>query len=136
MGNKIKYWKWNKIRPKARKYKIRQSLLFFLLHVFIYWIIKISFFSSLSAVNFHNSNKYENIMLCTLHTSEMKHTVAVLSHTVAVICRSTSRSHYCCRYKCWLTLLFASMSAPLSSSAVAVSVWPLRDAKWRAVLPS
>ena len=124
------------IWPKACKWKNRLSLLLFSSHVFIYWILKKNFFLWLRSVIFHNCNKYENIILCTLHSIEMKHTVTVLSHTVAVIYRSTGRSHYFCRYKCWLTLSFASMSAPLSSSAVAVSVRPLRDAKWRAVLPS
>ena len=123
IGSGIKYWKWYKIRLKARKYKNRLPLLFILFHVSIHGkIIKIIFFWRFSEENFNNSSKYENIMLCTLHTSEMKHTVKVLSHTVVMICRSTGRSHYCCRYKCWLTLSFACMSAPLSSSAVAVSV--------------
>ena len=122
LGCEIKYWKWNKIRLKARKCKNRISLLFFLSHALIYWIIKKIIFSWLRLGISHYSHKYENIMLCTLHSIEMKHTVTVLSHTVAVIYRSTGRSHYCCRYKCWLTLSFASISAPLSSSAVAVSV--------------
>ena len=138
------------------------------------------FFWRLSAVNFHNSNKYENIILCTVHTSEMKHTVTVLSHTVVVICtihiseikhtvtvlsntvaliciihiskmkhtvtvllhtvavirRSIGRSHYCCRYNCWLTMSLASMSAPRSSSAIAVSVRPYLHAYWKEVQPT
>ena len=137
IDSEITYWKWYKIRPKARKLKNRLPLLFILFHVSLYEIIKKKyFFWKFSEDNFHNNSIYENIMLCTLNTSEIKHTVIVLSHTVAVICRSTDRSHYCCRYKCSLTLSFACMSAPLSSSAVAVSVWPLRDAQWRAVKPS
>ena len=104
-----------KLDRKLEIENFRLSLLFILSHVFIYGIIQNLLFPRLSVLNFHYIGKYANIMLCTIHTSEMK-------LSVAVIHRNTGRSHYCYRYKCCLTLVFACMSAPLSSSAVAVSV--------------